>query len=546
MKALGQILALVEIQIRCLLNAFRQRGRGRAMLISLAVSVVWYGLWLAAAVASAIVPSLVGREDIEKALPGLLFMMLAYWQLAPVITMSLGVSLQMRQVAIYPVSTPTLFAVECLLRLGTGLEMVLLLCGLFVGLASAGTPHPVALAFAFLLFVIFNVLLSAGVRNTIERIFRKRKLREVVVLLVVSATLLPQMLVWSAEAREVAYWLLQGGRSVPYWVMPSGLAARLGVGEWTWSDLGLLCGMIVTAAVFGYRQFRSSCLPDHSFASSAVPSPRPGRRMSLRERLVRAPSRVLRDPVGALVEKEIVYLWRSPRFRLPFFMGFTFGVLAWVPLMKQWESSLGRWMENSSVTLISLYALLLLGPVLFLNRFGFDRGAARFYFWLPLSMRRLLVAKNLTSMLYALLEVALVAVTCSLIGLPVSLEQLAEAVGVALIALLYLLSVGNHMSVRFPSMSNPDRVSRAGPGHGVAGLVQFLLFPLSLAPILAAFVVRQRGGGQQGFLLLLATAGIGGLLLYLAVLDRSARYADRNRELLLSHLAQGEDPVATD
>ena len=112
---------------------------------------------------------------------------------------------------------------------------------------------------------------------------------------------------------------------------------------------------------------------------------------------MRAPSRVLLDPVGALVEKEIVYLWRSPRFRLPFFMGFTFGVIAWVPLMKQWESSLGRWMENSAVTLISLYALLLLGPVLFLNRFGFDRGAARFYFWLPLSMRRLLLAKNLAT-----------------------------------------------------------------------------------------------------------------------------------------------------
>jgi ABC-2 type transport system permease protein len=546
MKALGQILALLEVQVRCLLNAFRQNGGGRAMLISLAVSVLWYGLWVAAAVGSAVAPSLVGRTDIEKALPGLLFMMMAYWQLAPVITMSLGVSLQMRKVAIYPVTTRTLFAVECLLRLGTGLEMVLLLCGLFVGLIAAGTPHPLGLALAFLLFIAFNVLLSAGVRNTIEQIFQRRKLREVVVLLVVSATLLPQVLVWSERAREVAYWLLQGGRAVPYWVMPSGLAARLAVGEWVWGDLALLCGMIATAAVFGYRQFRSGCLPDNSFASAAVPIPRPGRRLSLRERLVRAPSRVLLDPIGALVEKEIVYLWRSPRFRLPFFMGFTFGVIAWVPLMKQWESSLGRWMESSSVTLISLYALLLLGPVLFLNRFGFDRGAARFYFWLPLSMRRLLLAKNLTSLLYGLLEVALVAVTCTLIGLTITLPQLVEAFGVSLIALLYLLSVGNHMSVRFPSMSNPDRVSRAGPGHGVTGMVQFLLFPLALSPILAAFVIRHRSSGQEGFLAMLAVAAVGGCLLYLAVLDRSARYADQNRELLLSHLSQGEGPVVTE
>jgi ABC-2 type transport system permease protein len=545
MNALRQILALVEVQLRCLLNAFRRNGRGPSMLISLTLSLVWYALWLAAAIGSAVIPSLVGREDIEKALPGLLFMMMGYWQLAPVLTMSLGVSLQMRKVAIYPVTTRTLFAVEVLLRLGTGLEMVLVLCGLCVGLLAAGTPHGWELALSFLLFVVFNVLLSAGIRNTIEQIFQKRRLREVVVLLVVSATLLPQLLVWSERAREFAYWALLGGRSVPYWILPSGLAARIAVGAWVWSDALILAAMVLAAGVFGYRQFCKGCQPDNSFAAATVPRSRPGRRLSLKERIVRAPSRVLPDPIGALVEKEIVYLWRSPRFRLPFFMGFTFGVIAWVPLMKQWESSLGRWMADSAVTLISLYALLLLGPVLFLNRFGFDRGAARFYFWLPLSMRGLLLAKNLTTLLYSLLEVALVAVTCALIGLPITAQQLLEAFVVAAIALLYLLSVGNYMSVRFPSRSNPDRVSRAGPGHGITGAVQFLLFPASLVPVLFAFVVRHGDAGEQGFFLALAAAALGGCLLYATVLDRAARYAEQNRELLLAHLTDGEDPIVT-
>jgi ABC-2 type transport system permease protein len=303
--------------------------------------------------------------------------------------------------------------------------------------------------------------------------------------------------------------------------------------------------MVIAAGVFGYRQFCKGCQPDNSFAAATVPKSRRGRRLSLKERFVRAPSRVLPDPIGALVEKEIVYLWRSPRFRLPFFMGFTFGVIAWVPLVKQWESSLGRWMADSSVTLISLYALLLLGPVLFLNRFGFDRGAARFYFWLPLTMRGLLLAKNLTTLLYSLLEVALVAVTCALIGLPITTQQLLEAFVVATIALLYLLSVGNYMSVRFPSRSNPDRVSRAGPGHGITGAVQFLLFPASLVPVLFAFVVRHGDAGQQGFFLALMAAALGGCLLYATVLDRAARYAELNRELLLGHLTDGEDPIVT-
>ena len=546
MTAIGQILALVEVQIRCFLNAFRHRGRGRTMVISIALSVIWYGLWLAAAIGSAVIPRLVGRAEIERALPGLLFMTMAYWQLAPLVTMSLGVSLQMRKVTIYPVTTPTLFAVECLLRLGTGFEMVLLLCGLFAGLVAAGSPHPADLALAFLLFIAFNVLLSAGIRNSIERIFQKRRLREAVVLAVVISTLLPQFLVWSAEARDTASALLEGGRSIPYWVLPSGLAAQIGVSGAAWSDVLVLCGMLLAAGFFGYRQFRKSCISDSSFAASALPKPRPGGGWSLREGVLRTLSRGLPDPIGALVEKEIVYLWRSPRFRLPFFMGFTFGVIAWVPLMSHWESRLGGWVADSAVTLISLYALLLLGPVLFLNRFGFDRGAARFYFWLPLDMRVLLFSKNLTTLIYALLEIGLVVVTCWLIRFPLSLEKVAESFAVSLIALLYLLSVGNHMSVRFPSISNPDRVSRAGPGHGIAGAVQFLLFPLSLSPIFVAFLARRVSGSQLAFVLLLAAAAVAGCLLYATVLNGSARFAEQNRELLLSNLTQDEGPIVTE
>jgi hypothetical protein len=127
----------------------------------------------------------------------------------------------------------------------------------------------------------------------------------------------------------------------------------------------------------------------------------------------------------------------------------------------------------------------------------------------------------------------------------VGVVQVLEAFAVASIALLYLLAVGNHMTVRFPSRSNPDRVSRAGPGHGVTGAVQFLLFPAALVPVLSAFGVGLGGGGQQGFLLMLAVAAAGGFLLYWTVLDRSARYAERNRELLLSQLSEGEDPIVS-
>ena len=363
-------------------------------------------------------------------------------------------------------------------------------------------------------------------------------------MLLVSCTILPQLLIWSETARNLARDAWMSGLGIPYWLAPSGLAARISVGRGESEDWMILTAMAVAAAVFGFYQFRQMSRLSSSATSSVLPRTRGW--VNLQGRLVRLPSHVLPDPLGALVEKELRYLWRSPRFRLPFFMGFTFGVIAWVPIMKNWQASVGDWLEQSAVTFISLYALLLLGPVMFLNRFGFDRDAARFYFWLPLSFRTLLLAKNLTTLVFAMLEIALVCGVCLLIGLPVGLPESLEAFAVGLIALLYLMSVGNHMSVRHPVASNPDRISRAGPGHGLRATVQFLLFPMSLLPLLAAYIGRYRYDSLEGYVGVLALAAAGGITLYLLTLTRTVRYGRRHRELLLSHLTPGGAPVVSE
>jgi hypothetical protein len=123
MRTLEQIWALVQVQILTLLNTMRyQQGRG-GLKVSIAIASLWYGFWTFAAVGAAMLPRLVGAEDIETVLPGVLLFIMAYWQLTPLLTLSLGVSLHARKLTIYPVSLGTLFAVECLLRLGTGAEM---------------------------------------------------------------------------------------------------------------------------------------------------------------------------------------------------------------------------------------------------------------------------------------------------------------------------------------------------------------------------------------------------------------------------------------
>jgi ABC-2 type transport system permease protein len=422
--------------------------------------------------------------------------------------------------------------------------MILLLAGFMVGLALAGSPYKIGLLAAFLLFAAFNVLLSAGVRNLVERVFHQRRLREVLLIILICGTLLPQLLIWSDRARQAGRSVLLLVREFPLWILPSDAAARLATRTFTTSGLGVLVAMALAAGVFGYWQFRHG-YQVAAFQVSSPPSPRRGR-YTVVERFAQGLSRILPDPLGTLVEKEIKYLWRSPRFRLPFFMGFTFGVLAWVPIMRQWSHTWGAWLEQSAVSLVSLYAFLLLGPVMFLNRFGFDRGSARFYFWLPVRLSELLVAKNIATVVLAAFEVTLVTLACLLIGLEISLSHMAEAALVSAIALLYLLSVGNYMSIRFPAASNPDRISRAGAGHGLRAAVQFLLFPLSLIPLLAAFWVRYQLEATALAAGLFGSAAALGLILYAVTLSAVARYGERTREAFLAQLSQGEGPIATE
>ncbi|MBI1354380.1 MAG: hypothetical protein GC160_08540 [Acidobacteria bacterium] len=544
----SQIAALLRLQKQTVANAFRQHSERHGLWASIALSILWYGLWGGAAAIAAMTPNMIGVEDVETALPGVLLFIMGYWQLSPLVTLSLGISLDMRKLALYPTSVPTLFVVECLLRIWSGFEMILILAGLWLGLVTAGTAQPWRLTLAFALFVAFNVLFSAGMRNLIERVFQKRVLREIVLILMVSLTVLPQMLAFSEKARDLASSAVKNEVDVPYWLFPSGLAARIAVSQSSVGDWALLLAMLAASAVFGYGFFRSSCrLTSASTAGEQAPPMRGARKsLTLMQWLARLPSRAFPDPLGVLMEKEIKYLWRSPRFRLPFFMGFTFGVIAWVPIMLRMKGPVGEWMQQSAATFITLYALLLLGPVLFLNRFGFDRGATRFYFWMPLRFEELLLAKNLATAVYGYFEMSLVATVCWVIGLPVGWRQIVEAVVVTTVALFYLMTVGNHMSVRFPIPSNPDRVSRAGASHGLRAAVQFLLFPLSLSPILLAFGWRYVGESPHGFFWMMLAAGVLGVMLYTAAFLNAAGYGQRRRETLIGFLSTGEGPLAAE
>jgi hypothetical protein len=306
--------------------------------------------------------------------------------------------------------------------------------------------------------------------------------------------------------------------------------------------------MILGSALFGYFFFAGTNRLAAS-ESAADQGPRPATQGAFDKvfgPLTALATRVLPDPVGALTEKEIKYLWRSPRFRTPFFMGFTFAVIAWAPIVHQIKPPYGDWMRASAPSMISMYSFLLLGPVLFLNRFGFDRAASRFYFWMPLEVTQLLLAKNLATVFFCYCELFLISAICAVIGMQVTARSVVEAICIGAISLLWLLAVGNQMSVREPVPSNPDRVSHSSAGNGLRGVVQFIAFPLSLSPVFAALAYRFLGGSDLGFVSFLGgAAGSGVIVYYLSFLNAST-YGLTNRETIVGQLSSGQGPLAAE
>lgn len=548
MSGLAHVETLLSLQRRAMVNAFRDLSARNGVGVSILISTLWYGLWLSLAGICWVTPHYIGIADIEEALPGILLFVMGYWQLSPIVTLSLGVSIDMRKLAYYPVTTPTLFAVECLLRIWTGIEIIIVLCGLFFGLITAGSAHPVLLACSLFLFVVLNVFVSAGMRNLIERIFRKRLLRELVLVLLVTLTVLPQMAAYSIELRSLTRAALRNQVELPLWLSPPGLAAALAKGQASTPDILVLLAMVLASAIFGYVFFAATSRLALS-ESAADQAPRPAAQGIVDKLFGPLTSFVLRllpDPIGTLTEKEIKYLWRSPRFRTPFFMGFTFAVIAWAPIMYQVRSPWGEWMRQSAPSLISMYSFLLLGPVLFLNRFGFDRSASRFYFWMPLEMGQLLFAKNLASVFFCFCEFFLISAICSIIGMDVSTRALIEAFLIFTISMPWLLAVGNQMSVRHPVASNPDRVSHSPAGGGMRGVVQFFAFPLALAPVFAAFVWRFTGRDDTGFMAILGFAAAAGIIIYCLSFLNASAYSLAHRETLVSSLSSGQGPLAAE
>jgi len=270
------------------------------------------------------------------------------------------------------------------------------------------------------------------------------------------------------------------------------------------------------------------------------------RKRSLARRGVLAFPRLLwRDPLAAIVEKELRSLVRTPRFRMVFVMGFTFGILVWLPVALGGNGSRQGAGSSYFLTLVCVYALTMLGQVTYWNCFGFDRSAASVYFAAPQPISQVLIGKNIAAMVFVYLDVSILSVVVGTFHLAGGWRQVAESLVVVGISAMYLLGLGNMASVNYPRALSPDNVSRGGSSGRSQGLL-LLFYPLALLPVFLAYLARWAMKSELAFMAVLAIAAAIGGVVYWIGLDSAVMAARSKKEDLLMALTQGEGPVATE
>jgi ABC-2 type transport system permease protein len=468
-------------------------------------------------------------------LSGILALMMAYWQVAPVITASFGASIDPRKLMAYPIPHRKLFVVEVLLRAMTSFDMLLVLAGICAGLLRNRVYHATGayVIFGAVAYVVMNVLLSAGIRSWLERFFLRTRFKELFFAILIIIGLTPQLLILANVKKPAAMLRFAPSQGIWPWATIARVMLHEGGAVSALAAAAWMCG----ALLFSRKQFERSLRFDGATVKrkereAAAPD-------GFSERVFRFPSRFLHDPLAALVEKELRTLTRIARFRMAYGMSCFFGFLIFAPMLRRQHS--GSAVMQYALPMMAVYGLLLLGQITYWNSFGFDRSAAQGYFCWPIRFRDALIAKNLTVMMLMLPQIALVSLVAHAFHIPSSPSKILETFVVVAIAALFWFALGNIFSVRIPRAMDPDKMNQMS---NKLQALTILGAPVVLLPVVLAYWARSVFSNEIVFAGILAIAAVLGAIFYSVGLDSAVSYAVTGRESMLLELSRSDGPIS--
>ncbi|MBV8828974.1 MAG: hypothetical protein JO108_07055 [Acidobacteriaceae bacterium] len=536
-----QVLTIAWAQLRITRNHLPRTRAGP--IVATILALLWYGLYVGGAIALASVLPSRSLAELRLFLPAGLLAVFAFWQIIPLFTLSGGWSLQLNKLQIYPVPDRSLFSLEVFLRLTTAPEMIILLCGALIGLLK-NPALAVFSPFCLLLFLPFNLLLSLGIRELIMHSFARSRFRELFAILLVSISIVPQILVRTEWGQRSTPYLLRFARYRP---MPWSNVARLSLSRGSLFDVGCLLAWTALACWFAWRQFEKTLRQDDAFQSaarSASVSEAGGRRVGVR--FFELLTRVFGDPLGALIEKELRSLLRTPRFRVILGMATFFSILLFMPLsLGNSHSAHGGFIHNNFLPVVTLYGLLLLSDSLLLNMFGFDRAATQVYFVTPVNLGSVVTAKNIVAIFFISIQCAVVlALSLGIRIAGAKTSDLTMTIGATAVVSLFYLAIGNLMSVYLARPIDPMQTFKKQAG----GKAQLWFFGCSLGMfVLVGFAYLARWAFQTDWALvgvLLLEFAVG-LIAYRIATQSALEYASTHREDIIDKLSKNLSPIGS-
>lgn len=463
-----------------------------------------------------------------------------FWQLFPIFAAGFGAGFEFRTLLRFPLNLTAFYIISLAYGLAdfSALASVCWLVSMTLGAAAAKPAVVPAMLLVATLFLLLNVTLERLVGSWLERLFSRRRTRELFfalfILSMVSLNLIePIMRRYGPILRPLAH------RIIPYlsWFPPP-LAGRA-IASAAQAHLGGVligvAGLLLYAAVFSTllwtrfsRQYRGEELSE-----TAAPAPAAARTVA---KVDDAPDHLsaLSPQVAAIVRKEFRYLTRN---------SFSFFTLILPPIMVLFFSSMFAGKHPISEHPVSsemffpgimaYLVLILMAPAY--NCFAFEGRGIQTYFMAPLRFREVFLGKNLLLLSVLALEMGLsLAMLAWRLGLP-SPPVFVATLTAIVFAVVGQLTLANWSSLHFPRKLEFGQM-RGQRQSGMAVLIAFGA-QFVFGGVFAVILFGGRWTGNRWLpaeaFTLLAVAAVGG---YFASLDALSRVAEKKKEVLIEAL----------
>jgi hypothetical protein len=550
---MNRIIALVRVQTLLALRQFRGGARWANALVSILMGV----LGLAASLGMAFGFWFLLRMAGEAGDGGMLLdaWQVVFWSAAffglflPLLRGGIGAGIEPERLLLFPVSRWRLylFSVATSAFSGSHLFYYPSLAAVTVVPQPAGVSGPAIRILIIGLFMVSLVVWSHALAQVMRVLMTRRRLRELIILgamvLLILACLLPAAMdryqatanggETIAEARGWFAPLLTAAKVFPPSIATGGVRPPLKapVGGRITSAVVLL---LWTAAGMwlGYVQFRRDQHGSTTASARTAPKTLPvavGDRRLLR--LAGFWLRLLPPETRAVALKDLRYLLRSVLGRFSLLMAPVLVLMFVFIFSEVLQRPLPGVDPDRTLLCSTLIYLAFLSNNFFNNAFAWEGGGAQHYFLGPVSLRHVLLGKNIAIWVFNGLIFILAIATWVVVAPLPSPVTLLTGLCVFAVALLLLSLGGNLVSVWFPVGRNPAAFmaspSQAGIFTGIGAVLLTVL--LCSAALLLPALAGQTGWQLPALLLLLAVL----VFCYGRLLGVAARIWSRRGEKFL-------------